>query len=205
VEEFRQLNPQMNKPVILAAGTPQVLLPYDNAATFVRNLSRHHGALATWTAWVVPRTMKTAEAARQAGMGEPQFREVNRIPPRMLVKVGSTLLVPRGERRQDNVVEAVADNATLALAPDVPPLKTVRVKVGRKGSSVAAMARQYKMAPATLASLNRTTASAALRPGQWVLVQVPNRGKAVAKGGRGGAGKVKLARPRGGKVRVAAR
>jgi membrane-bound lytic murein transglycosylase D len=31
VDEFQQLNPQMNKPVILAAGTPRVLLPYDNA------------------------------------------------------------------------------------------------------------------------------------------------------------------------------
>ena len=31
LDEFQQLNPQMNKPVILAAGTPQVLLPYDNA------------------------------------------------------------------------------------------------------------------------------------------------------------------------------
>ena len=29
----------MNKPVILAAGTPQVLLPYDNADDFVRQLA----------------------------------------------------------------------------------------------------------------------------------------------------------------------
>ncbi len=31
LEDFLALNPQMNKPVILAAGTPQLLLPYDNA------------------------------------------------------------------------------------------------------------------------------------------------------------------------------
>jgi membrane-bound lytic murein transglycosylase D len=35
LEQFQQLNPQLNKPVILAAGTPQVLLPYDNANLFV--------------------------------------------------------------------------------------------------------------------------------------------------------------------------
>ena len=29
----------MNKPVILAAGTPQVLLPYDNANRFLRELA----------------------------------------------------------------------------------------------------------------------------------------------------------------------
>ena len=43
IEDFRALNPQMNKPVILAAGTPQVLLPYDNARRFARNLVLHPG------------------------------------------------------------------------------------------------------------------------------------------------------------------
>ena len=37
-DEFQILNPQMNRPVILAAGTPQILLPYDNANRFVREL-----------------------------------------------------------------------------------------------------------------------------------------------------------------------
>ena len=41
LEEFQTLNPQMNRPVILAAGTPQVLLPYDNANRFVRELPKH--------------------------------------------------------------------------------------------------------------------------------------------------------------------
>ena len=95
LDDFQTLNPQMNKPVILAAGTPQVLLPYDNANRFVRKLPLHRGPLASWTAWVAPKTMRPAEAARQVGMDEAELREVNRIPPRMLVKAGSTLLVPR--------------------------------------------------------------------------------------------------------------
>jgi membrane-bound lytic murein transglycosylase D len=94
LEEFQFLNPQMNKPVILAAGTPQVLLPYDNANQFVRELPLHRGPLASWTAWVVPKTVHPAEAAAEVGMSEAQLREINRIPPRMLVKAGSTLLVP---------------------------------------------------------------------------------------------------------------
>lgn len=48
LDEFHQLDAQMNKPVILAAGTPQVLLPYDNANAFVRALGRHAGPLASW-------------------------------------------------------------------------------------------------------------------------------------------------------------
>jgi membrane-bound lytic murein transglycosylase D len=31
VDDFKALNPQLNRPVILAAGTPQILLPWDNA------------------------------------------------------------------------------------------------------------------------------------------------------------------------------
>ncbi len=93
LEEFKTLNPQMNKPVILAAGTPQVLLPYDNASAFVRKLSEHRAPLASWTAWVAPKTMRPGEAARQVGMSEAALCNVNRIPPRMLVKAGSTLRV----------------------------------------------------------------------------------------------------------------
>jgi hypothetical protein len=33
LDDFKALNPSMNRPVILAAGTPQILLPWDNAAT----------------------------------------------------------------------------------------------------------------------------------------------------------------------------
>jgi membrane-bound lytic murein transglycosylase D len=226
MEEFRQLNPQMNKPVILAAGTPQILLPYDNANNFVRNLSRHRGALATWTAWVVPRTMKTAAAAQQVGMSEASFREVNHIPPRMLVKAGSTLLVPRSERRQENVDEHIADNASLSLAPDLPPMKRVQIKAGRKGLTVAQVAQKYRMSPAMVAQLNRVSAGASFKPGQRIVVLVPNKaargtalagkgrgkGAAVAHGGRhAGKAGVRVAskaggkRGRGGKVRVAAR
>jgi len=119
-DDFKSLNPQMNRPVILAAATSQLLLPYDNANLFVRALPQYKGPLASWTAWVAPKTLKTAEAARLVGMPEARFREVNAIPPRMLVKAGSTLLVPRGGAERD-VSEHVADTATLALAPEVQP------------------------------------------------------------------------------------
>jgi len=117
LEEFQFLNPQMNKPVILAAGTPRVLLPYDNANRFVRELPQHRGRLASWTAWTAPKTLRPGEVAKQVGMDEATLRDVNRIPPRMLVKAGSTLLVPRGEHRQTDVPSELADNATMALSP----------------------------------------------------------------------------------------
>ncbi len=180
LDEFQSLNPQMNKPVILAAGVPQVLLPYDNAARFVEQLPRHHGPLASWTAWTVPKTMRPTEAADALGMNELQLREVNRIPARMLVKAGSTLLVPRGEQRTADVSGEVADNATMALAPDVPPLRRVQLTAGRH-DSVASVARRYRLQPAQVAQWNATRIGAPFRPGQAVMVFVAaNRRLAAA-------------------------
>jgi len=170
IEEFRALNPQMNKPVILAAGTPQVLLPYDNANHFVRRLPQHRGPLASWTAWVAPTTLRTAEAARQLGVDESELREVNKIPPRMLVRAGSTLLVPRNGHRQADVSEHVADNAMIALAPDAPVRKVSHV-AGRR-DSVASVARRYKVSATQVAHWNGVSAGSTFRPGEAVIVYV---------------------------------
>lgn len=178
-DEFKALNPSQNKPVILAAGTPQVLLPYDNANLFVHNLGKHKGPLASWTAWQVPRTMRPADAAKQVGMSEPGLRELNHIPPKMLVKAGSTLLVPRPEHREQDVSEALADNAMMALAPDLPPLRRVSFKAGKR-DSVASVAKRYRVSAQQVAQWNRTSSGASFGKGQTVVVFVP-AGNAMAK------------------------
>jgi membrane-bound lytic murein transglycosylase D len=174
VDEFKSLNPQMNKPVILAAGTPYVLLPYDNADRFVRAVGEHRGALASWTAWTVPKTMRPAEAARQVGMTEVELRDVNRIPLRMLVRTGSTLLVPRNAQRTTDVSSEIADNATMSLAPDLPPLSRVSFKAGKR-DTVASVARRYRIAAAQVAQWNEVGTGASFKPGQTVIVYVANK------------------------------
>jgi len=172
-EDFKQLNPQMNKPVILAAGTPQVLLPYDSANRFLRELAAHRGPMASWTAWVAPRTLPPAEAARLVGMPEAQLREINFIPPRMSVRGGSTLLVSRGTNISEDVSEHVADNATMALAPQTLPARRVSFKAGAKGDSVAAVAKRYKLSPAMVAQWNKVGPQDAFKAGQTVVVMLP--------------------------------
>jgi membrane-bound lytic murein transglycosylase D len=79
----------MNKPVILAAGTPQVLLPYDSANRFVRS----HRAASRGRSRELDRALrsppKTSPAPEQGGAQirnpREQLRGVNRIPARMLV------------------------------------------------------------------------------------------------------------------------
>ncbi len=47
LEDFRALNPAAHKPVLLAAGTPQILLPWDNAAVFQRNFEAYSARAST--------------------------------------------------------------------------------------------------------------------------------------------------------------
>ena len=199
--EFQALNPQMNKPVILAAGTPQVLLPYDNANRFVRELPRHRGPLASWTAWVAPKTLRPADAAKQVGMSEAQLREVNHIPPRMLVKAGSTLLVPRGAHRQADVSSQVADNAMMALAPDAPPLRKLSLRAGRK-DSVASVASRYRVSASQVAQWNSVGAGASFKPGQTIVVFVAGK---AAQGKVARAGVRKPSGPPSSRTAAAAR
>ncbi len=171
VDEFRALNPQMNKPVILAAGTPQVLLPYDNANRFVQELPEYQGRLASWTAWVAPKTLKPADAARQIGIEESQLRELNRIPQHMLIQAGSTLLVPRDGADSEDVSEHLADNGTLTFAPDGTQLRQVVLRAGRR-ESVASVARRYGVTQESVAQWNLVEVGSGFRSGQRVTVFV---------------------------------
>lgn len=119
VEDFKALNPSASRPVLLAAGTPSILLPWDNAEVFQRNFETSTiTRMASWTAWIAPSQMKVADAAKRFNMSEAEFRAVNQIPPRMRIKAGSALLVPRSSEMIEDVAARVADNGQLGLAPE---------------------------------------------------------------------------------------
>jgi membrane-bound lytic murein transglycosylase D len=174
LDDFKALNPQLSRPVILAAGTPQILLPWDNATVFKRNFEAHDaGKFATWTAWSAPSTMSVSEAARRVGMNENDLRTVNSIPPRMLIKAGSVLIVPRKGSTQNDVASHVADNGQLSLAPEAVMRRTV-VKAG-KHDTVASIATRYKLSPAQVAEWNEVGTSASFRAGQQIVLHLPVR------------------------------
>jgi membrane-bound lytic murein transglycosylase D len=173
IDEFRMLNPQLDKPVILAAGTPQVLLPYDNADDFVRAVKAHQGPLATWTVYSVGKTMRPAEAAKLVGMSEPELREVNHIPARMLVRSGSTLLVPRSAQHIADVSVAVADSAAISLAPDLPPTRRVNMRVGKGGETVASVAKRWHVSATQVATWNHVSANGKFAAGSTAVLFLP--------------------------------
>jgi membrane-bound lytic murein transglycosylase D len=170
LDDFLALNPQLNKPVILAAGTPEVLLPWDQAEGFSSRLAAASGPLASWTAWVAPRNLSVAEAARLVGLSEAELREANRIPSGVRVREGSTLIVPRPASQDDDVSAQVADKAQLLLAPESRGQRRINVRIGRGGESVASVARRHRVSAAQVARWNGVGTGGRFRAGQTVLV-----------------------------------
>jgi membrane-bound lytic murein transglycosylase D len=195
LEDFKALNPSVNRPVILAAGTPQILLPWDNAEVYQSNLESYGGGrLASWTVWVAPTTLRPADAAKRVGMTEADLRAVNNIPPRVVIRAGSTLVVPRSAHVVHDVTEKVADNGQVTLAPEVV-LRRSTVRAG-KGESVATIARKYRVSTDTVAQWNKVSANATFKAGQQVVVFLPVTRSTKSAARAPVRGKPAAARPR---------
>ena len=167
VEDFKALNPSFHRPTIFAAGTTQILLPWDNAKVFQRNLEAYNDdQYASWTVWVAPSTMTVANAAQRVGMSESDLREVNRIPPRMMIKAGSALMVPRTSQHLSDVSTQIADNGRISFAPEVTNItRRTSVKV-RKGETMTRLARRNGVSVANLARWNNLKTTTKLVAGQ---------------------------------------
>ena len=172
--DFRALNPSFHRPTIFAAGTPQILLPWDNARVFQRNLeAKNQGQYASWTVWTVPTTMTVADASQRTGMGESDLRSLNNIPPRMLIKAGSALMVPRTTTTRQDVSAHLADNGQLAFTPEMVTRRTT-VRAGKR-DTVRSIAQRFRVSADNVADWNDVKASAAFKAGQQVVVYLPVR------------------------------
>ncbi|MDD2729817.1 transglycosylase SLT domain-containing protein [Malikia sp.] len=191
--DLRQLNPSINKPMFMAAANPSVLLPWDNAALFEAKLATQFGPLASWTAWRAPRDMSVAQAAEQHGIDEHELRELNKIPPRMLVKAGSTLLVPRHGKLDFDVPGQLADHGQLLLKQEIILVRT-QVKA-RKGDTLAKLAQRYQVSADKVADWNDLSSKARLKPGQLLVLHLPKREAVAAAAGERSAAVVSKASP----------
>jgi membrane-bound lytic murein transglycosylase D len=81
--------------------------------------------------------MRPREVAGLVRMTEAELVEVNRIPPRMLVRQGSALVVRRTSPGGADVADHLADRARLALAPDAPARKAQPGQAARRPAAKA--------------------------------------------------------------------
>ncbi len=171
VEEFRSLNPSFAKPVILGATNPQILLPFDNAAVFQKNLDAYTGALSSWTTYTVTERARPAAIAEKIGVDADTLMSVNRIPAGMRLKPGSTIVVPRTDDDDEDISADVAENAMLAIERDVPNTRKLVIRV-RRQQSIETLADRYDVSVAQVRAWN-CTHRAMFMPGQVVVLHVP--------------------------------
>ena len=114
-----------------------------------------------------------AAAAGMVGMSENDLRSVNNIPPRMMVKSGSSLMVPRSAAMKQDVSSHLADNAHIALTPEIVNRRTT-VKA-HKHDNVTRIAQRYRVTAAQVADWNDVGAKAAFKAGQQVVLYLPVR------------------------------
>lgn len=122
VDEFKAMNPSFNKPVILGASDPQILLPYGRAESFQENLNAYKGRLSSWTAVRLGQRESVDQLAKRLDLDPHKIREINAIPKGMRIKAGSTIIIPKGNKSTD-VPTHLAENASLKLEKEVAAKK----------------------------------------------------------------------------------
>ena len=177
MDEFKALNPQFNRPVITGSANTQILLPQSNAEKFKENLAKWTHALSSWTAHRITNARTRIETIAAKFHTTPQvIREANHIPPKMLLKAGSTILVPRlasDSSAQQDISQEVVDNATLAMVPDGPATRRISVTVRRR-DTLLGIAKRYRVTMAQIRSWNGLHHDR-LASGQRLQLHVPVR------------------------------
>ena len=207
VDEFKALNPQFNRPVITGSTDTQILLPQSNAEKFKTNLAKWGRALSSWTAHKVTAARERIETiASRFGTTPEVIREANNIPPRMRLKAGSTILVPKtAQAAEKDIAPEVADTATMMVEPDVPDSRKITIKVGKR-DSLESIARRNNVSVAQIKSWNNLRHDK-VAAGQKLQLQVPYKvatHKKAAKPATNVAHRAKASSPTRSTKRVAA-
>ncbi|WP_394781350.1 transglycosylase SLT domain-containing protein [Undibacterium sp.] len=190
ISEFNALNPQFNRPVITGDSSTKILLPMENAELFKENLSKWQGPLSSWSTHVVGKTERVESLASRLGLKPELIREVNLIPAKMLVKAGSTLLIPKSSKAPDQDISMeIAEKAQLMIEKNPPPGRQVSFRVG-KHDNLNSVAKRYKVSVAQLKSWNDLKHDN-IAAGQTLQIHLPAvaaaRGRPVHVAARGAA------------------
>jgi membrane-bound lytic murein transglycosylase D len=156
LEDFRALNPAFNRPLIVGASSPTILVPADRADDFEANLAAWQATgqpLASWTAYTLQSGEVLSKVAERVGITEAQLREANRIPARYRPAPGSTILIPRDETMSDDIAPGFVE-ASFSLVPESSNLRQVTYRV-RRGDTLASVARRWHVSPDDIVSWNQ--------------------------------------------------
>jgi membrane-bound lytic murein transglycosylase D len=174
--EFVALNPAHNRPVILGRGEFQILLPADKADEFLSRLEADERPRVSWRAYKTKPGDRIESIAQRFGSTAAAIKSVNGIRAvSPVLPAGYNLLVPSDGPSEDAL--GSIQNAVFTKFPEYVAPRAHRVA---KGETLAAIAKRYGVAPATLAKWNRLGKSS-VRAGQTLYVSGPAPTRAQAK------------------------
>ncbi len=167
VEEFVALNPGFSRPLIPSSLDSQLILPADKVAIFNANLEKHDDSkLTSWQTYHPKRGESLEAVARKFKVSLARLKEVNgitrrnrRMPPQLVVPVTRS---------------AAQMRLPIMYAPPVQPVvRRIAYHIVRKGDTLRAVARRYRV---TVADLQRWNPKLNFSEGQRV--------RLVMRGGR---------------------
>jgi membrane-bound lytic murein transglycosylase D len=173
IDEFRALNPGFNRPVIVGATEPNLLVPADRAEMFVANLAAYEAtgqALSSWTARKLAPGETIDAVARDVGLTVEQLREANGIPAQRRLVAGSTVLIPRDETMEDDIAPTQLAGA-FSLVPEQAAHRRMTYRV-RRGDTLGKVSARYGVPIASIKSWNNLK-STQLFAGQRLNLSVP--------------------------------
>lgn len=174
LSEFKALNPQFNRPIITGGNNIDILLPIENASVFENNFLSWKGPYSSWTTLSVNKSERVETLANRFGYKADQLREVNAIPAKMIVKAGSTILVPKSAKSsEENIPVQIAELAQLTIEKPSAGTRKIQIKVGKK-DSLASLAKRYKLNVADIKSWNNLRKDQ-VSVGQKLVLQVPKK------------------------------
>ena len=165
LSEFLALNPGHNRPVIVANGSPALVLPADKADLFLANLEGHDQPLVSWQSYTLRAGDKLEQIAAKSGLSLAGLKQINGIGRRTKVAPGYQLMLP-------------LKGASLEPLPAMfqpPPAREVRMVVRKlsytvkRGDTLPAIAQRHKVSSDDLRRWNQI---GRLTVGQRLVIQV---------------------------------
>jgi membrane-bound lytic murein transglycosylase D len=131
VEEFCNLNPGHQRPVITPMANRELLVPVDKAELFHSNLENNAQPLVTWQTYQLKQGEKLDTVAGKFGISLQRLQEVNGLTAGKRIQVGQMLLVPmEGDDTTTNLDETYNSAEFKAPADDYHGRVSYRVKSG---------------------------------------------------------------------------
>ncbi len=152
VDEFLELNPAHNRPVIAASRNSEIKLPAERLDAFLEAIERHVASGRPFVTWQ-PYTLKAGETlelvATRAGLSAADLRRANGVRPSVRPIAGTRLLIPGQSPGDERKVEDFQGPRIVEIAEQRPVYHAVA-----RGDTFAAIARRHKIAEANLRKLN---------------------------------------------------